>query len=104
MQIYLYIWKKSSIFAAYFNSGIHNNQNQTRVMKAVCIFKAWGGKNMHRVFVCKNEDGGIYYVHYVGRKLAPTIAKWSRVEDAINSAKSDAFEDMCEIYANYIKL
>lgn len=104
MQKYLHIWKKKRIFAAYFNSGIHNNQNYTRVMKERCIFRVCGGKEMCRVVVRENMDGGFYYVVYHGRKLAPTVAKWSNVWDAIRSAEQKAAMDMREVCANVYKL
>lgn len=55
---------------------------------------------MCRVMVRRNEDGGFYYVVYHGRRLAPTISKWSNVWDAIRAAEMEAASDMREVYAN----
>lgn len=69
-------------------------------MKQRCIFRVCGGKEMCRVMVRRNEDGGFYYVVYHGRKLAPTIARWANVWDAIRSAEEKAACDMREVCDN----
>lgn len=59
---------------------------------------------MCRVVVRRNKDGGLYYVVFHGRKLAPTIAKWSNVWDAIRSAEQQAGIDMMEVSADVFEL
>lgn len=100
MQKYLHIAKKSSTFVA--DLGIVPDQTIyiNRVMKERCIFRVSGGKEMCRVAVRRNEDGGFYYVVYHGRRLAPTIARWSNVWDAIRAAERQAATDMREVCAN----
>lgn len=98
MQKSLHISKKSSIFAPDLGIVPTITLKKGKDMKELCIFKAWGGKNMHRVCVRKNEDGGFYYVYYIGRKLAPTIAKWAMVNDAVNSAITGARLEMEKVF------
>lgn len=72
-------------------------------MKERCIFRVSGGKEMCRVAVRNNEDGGFYYVVYHGRRLAPTIYKWSNVWDAIRAAEQQAAIDLREVCVNLFK-
>lgn len=55
MQKYLHIWKKKRIFAAYFNSGIHNNQKRTKVMEMKCVWKCQTGKVVVKVVEVTND-------------------------------------------------
>ena len=73
-------------------------------MKQRCIFRVCGGKEMCRVMVRQNEDGGRYYVVYHGRKLAPTISKWSNLWDAVRAAEQQAACDLGEVYVNSCEL
>ena len=73
-------------------------------MKQRCIFKVCGGKKICRVMVRQNEDGGFFYVVYHGRKLAPTIARWENVWDAIHSAEMQAASDMREVCENIFSI
>lgn len=63
-------------------------------MKQRCIFRVCGGKEMCRVMVRQNKDGGRYYVVYHGRRLAPTISKWSNLWDAVRAAEQQAACDL----------
>ena len=54
--------------------------------------------------VRRNEDGGRYYVVYHGRRLAPTIARWANVWDAVRAAEQQAASDMTETFGYAIGL
>lgn len=104
MQIYLHISKKSSIFAEYFNSGIHNNQNQTRVMKKVCVFKAWGGNCWFRVLAIKKRpELPVVYRVMVNRCLVGGVSEFdverTAIDKAVALAKLDAMLDKEEGWA-----
>lgn len=91
MQIYLHISKKSSTFAADFNSGIHNNQNHTRVMKKECVFRCQFNGNTYRVLKEGHPHliGESIYWTYKGRRKIDSFS-WEKLEGAVGSI-------LCEI-------
>lgn len=98
MQIYLHISKKSSIFATDFNSGVHNDQNQTRVMNDVCVFRCQCEGEMYRVLVISNPkvEHGMYYVIYKGRKQATPI-RFQTEGDAVQRCVQMCCMEHCEM-------
>ena len=96
MQIYLHISKKSSIFATDFNGGVHNNQNETRVMEKECVFRCQFNGKMYRVLMCKHENRegmNVYWV-YKGRRKKDKWP-WMSLAGAVGSI-------MCEMGTEFM--
>ena len=104
MQDYLHMSKKSSTFVPDLGIVPITTIKSLGVMKELCVFKVCGGRNICRVVVRRNEDGGRYYVVYHGRRLAPTIARWANVWDAVRAAEQQAASDMTETFGYAIGL
>ena len=99
MQIYLHISEKSSIFATYFNSGIHNNQNQTRVMEKKCVFRCQFNGNSYRVLlgVCQNREEMYGYWVYKGRRKKDKWP-WMSLAGAVGSILCEMGSEFMDKY------
>lgn len=97
MHFYLHILYIFCIFAAVLGIVPAITSKYLSNMKGKCIFRVCGGKEMCRVVARRNNDGGFYYVVFHGRKLAPTISRWSNVWDAVRAAEGQAACDMREV-------
>lgn len=97
MQKYLHMSKKSSTFASDFNSGIHDQKIQQRVMEKVEICKVQIGNEIYKVNQLVNDDVVLdeYRVMH-GRRIAKGGSWFNNRLAAIQFMLRIAFEDVSQ--------